>query len=423
MKTHLITKLLALSTLAMTGMTACTDMDEYTKFIEGGEITYPGKISNVSVIAGDERVAVTGTFGSDPKVVSCRIYWNLRADWIDVPVDLSKSKQLYQIIELPENSYSFEIMTYDELGNSSIPVTATGTSYGDSYRASLSNRLIDLAYEERADDGSMHAFIRWRNIDSSVGVYATQVTYTDNDGMTQTITVPVSEDLTALPGYKSGTEITHVSLYKPTEDCLDIFYSSSSTCVATVPESILIELSKSLFSSLFLPGDATAAAAGLDVSKTWDGINQEDYTTRFVSGATAPDTPQSVTIDLGQSARLDTFVYWNYGDDITTPGTRLHYSATHMHHFQIWGSKEPAIDGSWESWTLLGDFTVTKPSESPVGVETEEDREKALAGFQFKFAEDLPEVRYIRLKNLGNWDGVTYTFDIQEIAVTGWVYE
>ena len=145
MKIHLIYKLLFLSAFTIMVSAGCTDMNEYTKFLEGGEIEYTGKIDTVAVLAGDGRVAVTGRFGSDPKVVNCRIYWNLRADWVEVPVDLSQSNQLYKIIELPENSYSFEIMTYDKLGNSSIPVTATGSSYGDSYKSSLSNRLINSA--------------------------------------------------------------------------------------------------------------------------------------------------------------------------------------------------------------------------------------------------------------------------------------
>lgn len=422
MKTHLIYKLLFLSMFAVTLSAGCTDMNEYTKFLEDGEIEYTGKIDTVKVLAGDGRVAVTGRFGSDPKVVGCRIYWNLRADWVEVPVDLTRSNELYKIIELPENSYSFEIMTYDELGNNSIPVTTTGSSYGDSYKASLSNRLIDSAKEEDADDGSVNAVIAWRAIDTSRGVYASEVTYTDAGGTEHTVTVPVSESATTLPNYKSGTEITHLSLYKPTADCLDIFYSPSTTYVAAAPEAELKELDKTSFSTLSLPGDATPAAGVLGLEKIWDGITQEDWTQRFVTSGTDPATPQWATFDTGQTAKLTALKLWNYGDDGLTPGVRLHYSSTHMQHFQIWGSLEPAADGSWDSWTLLGDFTVEKPSGLPVGEETEEDRAKGVAGFDFEFSDDQPKVRYIRIKNLGNWDGKTYTFDIEEISLTGWVY-
>ena len=422
MKIHLIYKLLFLSAFTIMVSAGCTDMNEYTKFLEGGEIEYTGKIDTVAVLAGDGRVAVTGRFGSDPKVVNCRIYWNLRADWVEVPVDLSQSNQLYKIIELPENSYSFEIMTYDKLGNSSIPVTATGSSYGDSYKSSLSNRLINSAKEEEADDGTVNAVIEWRAIDTSRGVYASEVTYTDTDGISHTVSVPVTETTTTLPRYKSGTDITHISLYKPTTDCLDIFYSPSTTYVAVAPEAELKELDKTMFSVLTLPGDATPAAGVLGLEKIWDGITQEDWTQRFVSNGTDPATPQWVTVDTGQTVKLTSLKLWNYGDDGTTPGVRLHYAPIHMQHFQIWGSREPKADGSWDSWTLLGDFIVTKPSGSPVGVETEEDRAKGVAGFDFEFTGEQPKVRYIRIKNLGNWDGQTYTFDIEEISLTGWVY-
>ena len=117
------------------GMLSCTDMDEYKKISGDKEIVYPGKIQDVTVYSGDSRLVVEGLCNSDPKVTNCRICWNLDADYVDVPVDMSGgSYWLKKEIALPENSYNFNIYTYDAEGNRSIPVSVTGKSYGTSTR-------------------------------------------------------------------------------------------------------------------------------------------------------------------------------------------------------------------------------------------------------------------------------------------------
>lgn len=421
MKTKYLISLLVSCVSASALFTGCVDMNDYQKFMEGGEIQYTGKISNVKVFAGDERVAVSGTLGSDPKVTMCRIYWNLRNDFVDVPVDLTQGKEFYHIIGLPENSYSFELLTYDDDGNSSVPVTASGSSYGPLYKSSIANRLMGSIKEEDGEDGSIDAVIEWRPIDTSRGAYITELEYTREDGTTVSLEVSVKDDKTVLRNYKSGSIVKHATLYRPEEDCLDVFSSETSENVAVPPHADLMELDKGRFSELALPGDASPAAPVLGLSKLWDGITQENWTQRFVSNGS--DSPQTATFDTGVTSKLTKITLWNYGNDsqLSESGHRLHYDNGHMHRFQIWGSRQPAGDGSYDGWTLLGEFEVTKPSGLPVGQESVEDYEKAIAGFEFTFDENMPKARYIRIKNLGNWGG-GYSFDIQEISLEGWVY-
>ena len=71
------------------GMLACTDMDEYKKISGDEEIVYPGKIEEAIVYTGDGRVVVEGLCKSDPKIVSCRIYWDLGTRYEEVSVDMS----------------------------------------------------------------------------------------------------------------------------------------------------------------------------------------------------------------------------------------------------------------------------------------------------------------------------------------------
>lgn len=145
------------------GMLACTDMDEYKKISGDEEIVYPGKIEEAIVYTGDGRVVVEGLCKSDPKIVSCRVYWGLGSEYVEVPVDMSGGPfRVRREIALPENSYNFDIYTYDAEGNRSIPVNVTGKSYGEQYKASLTNRLVKSF---TLQDGQ--AVIEWWDIDAT----------------------------------------------------------------------------------------------------------------------------------------------------------------------------------------------------------------------------------------------------------------
>lgn len=174
-------------------------------------------------------------------------------------------------------------------------------------------------------------------------------------------------------------------------------------------------LDKSKFSEMNLPGDATVQNPSvLNVAKIWDGDSNYAAPWRLYTESSAE--PQWVTFNMGQTARLSRLKLWNYGAD-PVPGARWFFYQGHMRFFQIWGSLGPDPDGSWDSWTLLGDFECVKPSGLPPGTESPEDFETGAAGFDFTF-DYGPQVRYIRIKNLLNWEG-SYWFEIKEISLYG----
>ena len=174
-------------------------------------------------------------------------------------------------------------------------------------------------------------------------------------------------------------------------------------------------LDKSKFSERTMPGDAAIQDPQnlLNVGKIWDG--DASYTAPYRLVTQASDSPQWITFDMGQTARLSRLKLWNYGADPN--GVRWFYYQGHMRYFQVWGTLEPNPDGSWDNWTLLGDFEVVKPSGLPAGEESNEDFEAGVAGFDFNF-DYGPQVRYTRIKNLENWEG-TYWFEIKEISLYG----
>jgi hypothetical protein len=210
---------------AVLGIAAsCSKMDDYKDIAGDRELSYPGKIENVVVFPGDGRVVVTGEFISDPKVVMCRIYWDLKEEHVDVPVDMSGGPQvLIKEILLPEKAYYFDIYTYDALGNFSIPVNGSGRSYGANYRATTSNRLT-----KSTTFSSGAVTIEWHQLDLTQGPIETTLTYTDTSDSEIEVIIPLAEQTTTLWDYKPGTDISYSTTYRPTASCLDVFETETT---------------------------------------------------------------------------------------------------------------------------------------------------------------------------------------------------
>ena len=174
------------------GAFSCTDMDEYRKISGDEEIVYPGKIEQVVVNTGHERVIVNGICRSDPKIVSCRIYWDLGTRYEEVPVDMSGGAfRIEKEITLPENTYNFDIYTYDAAGNRSVPVNVSSKTYGEQYEASLTNRLVK-SFEQVE------------------------------------LLVPIGEMTTVLEDYDMVSEVEYTTFYRPDTLCVDVFRSAPS---------------------------------------------------------------------------------------------------------------------------------------------------------------------------------------------------
>ncbi|MFD2903848.1 DUF5000 domain-containing lipoprotein [Sphingobacterium anhuiense] len=119
-------------------------------------------------------------------------------------------------------------------------------------------------------------------------------------------------------------------------------------------------------------------------------------------GRNAP-IPLQFSLDLGKKVQLSRVKLWGRNDNAS-----LLFQATHPKEFEVYASNNPATDGSWDSWTLVGSFTGTRPSGLAFGVNaTQEDQTYAQAGEDFEVAWDTQEsYRYFRVKVLCTWNGV-----------------
>lgn len=167
------------------------------------------------------------------------------------------------------------------------------------------------------------------------------------------------------------------------------------------------KLNKSIFKALNLPMDTyephMSAAFGL--TNLWDNIWGTS-----AAFHTKPNTgiPQWFTIDLGVKAILSRFKFHHRLAGGGGAGTDGQYSGGDPEILEVYGSNAPVSNGTWESWTKLGQFQSVKPSGQAKW--TNEDIQYACVdGEDFEFDVNLP-YRYLRFKILKNWGGVSYIY-------------
>ncbi|SIN64416.1 DUF4998 domain-containing protein [Chitinophaga niabensis] len=200
---------------------ACTKRDDYKKYQVNGEISYPGIMDSVKVMAGKNRVLVTGLFTSDPKITMYRMFWNSRQDSIEVPVvrkgDVDTTRTI--LSNLVEGAVTVEIRTYDAKGNRSIPVFTVGNAYGVQYESAINNRSATAMTVTKAGLN-----ITWAAIATNSPF--TRLTYASTDGSTKMIRVPGANVNTLVADYRYGTKILVHSGYLPEPTAIDTFFAT-----------------------------------------------------------------------------------------------------------------------------------------------------------------------------------------------------
>lgn len=212
--------------LVLLATSSCKKMDEYKKFADGGEITYPSTFDSMKVISGKNRVMLTGLLKGDPKVVKYKVFWNSGNDSLEAPFTRSGGVDtLKQIISnLPEGPMTFNVRTYDAKGNRSIPMIVTGNVYGQSFQTSVNQRgnrvVLGTSFLQ---DGS--AVIRWANVDAYVGVLGMQVHYLDANNVQRDTIVPARlvDQQTIIPGVGVKQVLRYNTLYLPDTVGIDTF--------------------------------------------------------------------------------------------------------------------------------------------------------------------------------------------------------
>lgn len=206
---------------------SCSDIDDYKDFVKDGEVSYTGKITGVTMYPGYERIKITGLLESDPKIVKVKLFWNNYSDSTELDVNRSGGVDTVTFLleNLPENVYNFVFYTVDGEGNYSVPVTKTGTVYGERYRLSLLNRIVKSTF--KTDSG---LYVIWGESNYLGGLQFTELVYTKNNDQKDTLyeypllaSDTMRLDSMFLNDYKTDSPIEISSYYKPNPLCIDYF--------------------------------------------------------------------------------------------------------------------------------------------------------------------------------------------------------
>ena len=249
-------------------------------------------------LSGRNRVKISWLRGSDPSVVKARIFWNNYSDSVEVDIPPKINIISYTIEDLPENTYSFFIHTYDEDGNISVPVEVIGTSFGEGYQSGLLNRSISVC---RISPDRVTT-IEWGTVDT-LSVFATEVRYTDTVDVEKTKLSLSQESTLSLSDLKPGSEFLYRTIFVPDSAAIDTFY----TDYVSYGKYFLDKSSwKVVGFSTQHSGAANLATNAID-GKT---------DTRWHTNANTSVYPHFITIDMGSEWTLTGFdVYRMKGDD------------------------------------------------------------------------------------------------------------
>jgi hypothetical protein len=204
---------------------ACTKMDAtYKQYVVPGGLTYAGKATSPKAYSGLNRIKIAWLRGSDPSVVKAKIYWNNFADSLAMDIPETGDTVSVMIDNLLEKNYTFVIRTYDQKGNSSIPVEVVGGSYGEKYQAQLLTRPVNSTVIN--NKGKLT--INWGGADVSNGAYASEVKYTDVSGKVKTQIFPVELKTSDILDIKPNTGYEFRTIFRPDSLSIDNFYTSYS---------------------------------------------------------------------------------------------------------------------------------------------------------------------------------------------------
>jgi hypothetical protein len=163
-----------------------------------------------------------------------------------------------------------------------------------------------------------------------------------------------------------------------------------------------IQLDKTKFREISLPGDAACTSWGGAMPYVWDGRVTGDVSGFGLhTGNASTGMPKIITFDLGVEAQLSRFTLQTVQDD------RHWYNDVSPKRYEVWGALNYNPDGSLDGWTKLLSITNIKPSGLPIGLFTDDDRTVGRIGDEADVPTDMPRVRYIRIRCLENWSGNT----------------
>jgi hypothetical protein len=190
----------------------------------------------------------------------------------------------------------------------------------------------------------------------------------------------------------------------------DQFEHISDTSHTTLTPLYEVKIPREMYEKVDLPTDTNGddlkycgpwCTGPKGIAHLWDGVT--GIIGPIYHSASGEPAPLWFTIDLGVKTRLSRFKMWSR--DVN--GTNGYYRGGDPRVLELWGSNDPASDGSWDSWTKLGQFESTQASGPPLDEITGADRQRAVVNgqdFVVPSPSEYEPFRYVRVKVAETWN-------------------
>lgn len=275
--------------LIVFGMQSCDGMSELSdRFLNDGSIIYAAKVDSVAAYPGDGRLELQILIKTQ-RIDYVRVYWNDRADSIDVAVN--NQPGVYTVdFKIQEASYIFNLVSVDKYGNKSLPVEIESEVYGDNFRQSLSNRRISKA---AYDIINKKLSLTWGS-NTNYGIM-NEIRYTNTAGVEVTKKIGFDEQTTELTDWSS--DLTYRTLAVPVPLAVDTFHTMYDKV-----SSISVDQR-----SWSVVGFSSEHDSGSNAAKNViDGTDASRWHTK----ADGRGYPHSVTVGFGGEITVSRFAVW-----------------------------------------------------------------------------------------------------------------
>lgn len=394
--------LLKLITLVF-AFTTYISCEEYEHMPVSSDEVKPSKIENVQYTAIHGGIDITYDIPNDKDLLYVKaVYINSFGEESQVKTSIFDNK--IQVLGYGDTSEkTINLYAVDRSNNVSEPVTIkviplTAPVY-----------LIGESLAMRADYGG--ATFNWENL-TKFPIHI-EFMKANSDGEIELLETYYSEALEYSFSLRKQESIPTLftALVK------DNYGNASDTIYANTTDKLLTplfeeKLDKTNFLPVYLTNDDNWNAWG-----DYFGIFDDDITTMGHTGGSGTGTGTNMfTVDLGVNVSLSRIrLNSRLGkvEEIYGRGAPKQY--------KIYGSTTiPGTDGNLDDWTFLRTCDVWKPSDSSLGVVTDEDVIQYTAGFEFVF-DTAVEVRYLRVQVTETWDNATFC-NITEMNLWGNIF-
>lgn len=209
---------------------SCSDMnDVHDMYLEDGEILYIGRVDSAKVLAGNERF-ILRYWITDPRAKELTIYWNEKQSSLVVPIPEHQPSDSIEVLvgdvtPIPEGSYTFQLVSSDNEGLTSVDFNQIGNVYGSQFESTLVQRFVDETIYE-ADSNRLT--VTWGD-PSSIRDIGVEVTYFEGEEQ-KVLKVEDASGLQAvLDNYSVEKGCSFRTMYLPEPDAIDTFYTESSS--------------------------------------------------------------------------------------------------------------------------------------------------------------------------------------------------